>query len=1110
MKNKEILKGCAADWLRRGAAAVLAVCLGVVLVCGQSNANAAEAEASAAKNSTAAAVQSAAAANGQAPALRAASTEGSLKIATLSDTHYLSPTMIKDTKDFTRALNSDRKTFVQSDAFLRKLLDTVKKDDPDVLLISGDLTKDGELEGHRALAGILGEFEKKTGTKVYLCPGNHDLQNKDALNFNTADGKAVPAERTTQEKYLKTYADLVYNDETVIARYKPPTGKPAGGLSYAARPQAGYTIISIDSARYSADNTESGTDEHETGGQISADQENWVLGQIKAAKKRGDTVIGMEHHGLVPHFSMEQDILPMYLVNDYERLSREYADAGMSYIFTGHMHANDIARVTTDRGNTLYDIETGSVLTFPSPARLVTLRRRADDGKIRESMSYKTYLKTGPVTYVNALNGKTETIDNMYDFEKGHGITAKMLPTAAGNLLADYSSQIEQQGGAEAMVLNAVNEVRENRNAKPYEDFDDMLEGELPLLLTPAPEDEDEIEKPKNGEKARVYYVKYRRENRKKVRAEGILVVYNACPELPNMNLDVKLFIPMKRVRTIAKTLLRTVDEKLADPAELEDTVNKLVSDVAAIRAADDPSTAGEETIVDYANYVYMRHLGGEDHGEMADWAQDTAAMLENGQLVDELINTALADLAGPLEDVLKTMDFQELTGIKYWNNKTNLFVSGDSSDPIQNWDNRDNTSNQAISYVVGGSAAGSVYKGHVGWTVRGRCRYVPDGYSFYDFISRYNGYGSDELTVKSILLSLVNGSEADHSDGLVTDEARQKLGDFGLAVVDSMGNDSSIPADNNGSIDPTSVWEPEKTVNRFTTPLTMQSWTAGEAASEPSAAAAYGEVQYRYYSDRECTCEIEKPSTPGTYYVKAFVEAGSNYDAIESAPVAFSIYRTAGETSEARIAAASAALEKTRGDRNPEGSVFAVLRARTGAVTKNNIEVKWSRVKGAETYVVFGGRCGGSKYPYRRIASASGTSLKISRVAGEKIKKGTYCKFFVAAFDDSGRQLSVSKTVHAASAGGRVGNYRAVRVKNVLFGSRKLKSGATFKLRTKLVKPLGRAVVKHRARAFESSDSSIAAVSSAGKIHAKKKGTCTIYVYAQNGVYARVKVTVK
>lgn len=120
-----------------------------------------------------------------------------------------------------------------------------------------------------------------------------------------------------------------------------------------------------------------------------------MVEQIQAARQRGDTVIGLQHHGMVPHFSMEPDLLPMYLVNDYERLAAVYADAGMSYIFTGHMHANDIATVTTEAGNTLYDIETGSVVTYPSPARCVTFTRTIENGTVKESMDIRTYTGVG-------------------------------------------------------------------------------------------------------------------------------------------------------------------------------------------------------------------------------------------------------------------------------------------------------------------------------------------------------------------------------------------------------------------------------------------------------------------------------------------------------------------------------------------------------------------------------------------------------------------------------------------------------------------------------------------------------------------------------------------
>ena len=44
----------------------------------------------------------------------------------------------------------------------------------------------------------------------------------------------------------------------------------------------------------------------------------------------------------------------------------------------------------------------------------------------------------------------------------------------------------------------------------------------------------------------------------------------------------------------------------------------------------------------------------------------------------------------------------------------------------------------------------------------------------------------------------------------------------------------------------------------------------------------------------------------------------------------------------------------------------------------------------------------------------------------------------------------------------------------------------------------------------FESGNKKIATVDKNGKIKGKKKGKTTIYVYAQNGLYKTVKVTVK
>lgn len=88
----------------------------------------------------------------------------------------------------------------------------------------------------------------------------------------------------------------------------------------------------------------------------------------------------------------------------------------------------------------------------------------------------------------------------------------------------------------------------------------------------------------------------------------------------------------------------------------------------------------------------------------------------------------------------------------------------------------------------------------------------------------------------------------------------------------------------------------------------------------------------------------------------------------------------------------------------------------------------------------------------------------------------------------------------------GKYGNAKSVKVNDT---DVTLKAGNTFTIKVSQVKA-DKAIQKHTAIKYESSNSKVATVSSKGVITAKKKGTCYVYVYAQNGIYAKVKVTVR
>ena len=95
---------------------------------------------------------------------------------------------------------------------------------------------------------------------------------------------------------------------------------------------------------------------------------------------------------------------------------------------------------------------------------------------------------------------------------------------------------------------------------------------------------------------------------------------------------------------------------------------------------------------------------------------------------------------------------------------------------------------------------------------------------------------------------------------------------------------------------------------------------------------------------------------------------------------------------------------------------------------------------------------------------------------------------------------------MHATTTGGKYGNVGTVKVnkKNL-----SLKKGSKFKLIVTEIKK-DKTFKRHRKMEFESTNPKVAVVTKKGIIKAKGKGNCTIYIYAQNGVYKTVKVKVK
>ena len=194
----------------------------------------------------------------------------------------------------------------------------------------------------------------------------------------------------------------------------------------------------------------------------------------------------------------------------------------------------------------------------------------------------------------------------------------------------------------------------------------------------------------------------------------------------------------------------------------------------------------------------------------------------------------------------------------------------------------------------------------------------------------------------------------------------------------------------------------------------------------------------------------------------------------------------------------------------------FRRLRARSVKQTKTSVTLQWNIIKDADGYFVYGNRCntGTKSYKYRQLATITGGD--ISTWTQKDLKKGTYYKYVVKAYRlVNGKKVvtDTSISVHAVTGGGKYGNAKAVSVTQI--GNKKnvskitLKMGKTAQIKAKEVKK-DKKIERHRKLCYESSNTKVATVTPDGLIRATGKGTCTIWVYAQNGVYKALKITVK
>lgn len=309
-----------------------------------------------------------------------AQTQTLQRLGIMSDVHLMAPQLLQhEGKAIDDYIANDRKMLVQSPELLDSVIRYVEDFHPQVVLITGDLTKDGERISHDLLISRYLKPMEDLGIRVFVIPGNHDVNNPHAKVY---DGDKTERTATVSPAdFANIYKEYGYGEAV---------SRDSHSLSYAVQLSPKLRLIAVDACEYEANDFDK--DICVTAGRIKPETMDFIKHQAKDAHHQGMEVLLMMHHGIVSHFNWQDKVMKEYLVEHWRKQAKRIAKLGIKVCFTGHFHAQDVSEKYD-----LTDVETGSTVSYPHPYRLInvdenkgTLTVRSEQVKELSSMKDST------------------------------------------------------------------------------------------------------------------------------------------------------------------------------------------------------------------------------------------------------------------------------------------------------------------------------------------------------------------------------------------------------------------------------------------------------------------------------------------------------------------------------------------------------------------------------------------------------------------------------------------------------------------------------------------------------------------------------------------------
>lgn len=358
--------------------------------------------------------------------------DSNVRVLVFSDPHVLAPALFDvDSRAWQRCAERDMRVTEASAALLDSVVERALASRPDLVLVTGDLTKDGERASHEYVAEHLRPLID-AGIPTLVIPGNHDISNPYASAYR--GDNALPVETVTRNDFAAIYADFGYGASS---------HRDNASLAYRYDPLPGLSVLALDSNR-DRENLlmvrGDSVNTYHNAGTIPIETLDWLGREAAMARADGRDIIAICHHHVVPHCRHEATALPNYIVDNSDVLSLRLNDAGVATLFTGHLHISNLVS-----NGDIDELANGSLSTYPFAFSIVTIangkikscetsligHNMSDDGRQRIERATPSLMAMVTARAWNLLDKRRDKVAAMTRMVAGHDVA---LPTSRNEL----------------------------------------------------------------------------------------------------------------------------------------------------------------------------------------------------------------------------------------------------------------------------------------------------------------------------------------------------------------------------------------------------------------------------------------------------------------------------------------------------------------------------------------------------------------------------------------------------------------------------------------------------------------------------------------------------